>query len=242
MTEEPPAPRRIIEETDWSTLTHGAGPAYPGTPATLSGLVSGDSVAVTAALAHLADDLLHQGSLYPATGPAARYVAALLADPSSREPLTPSWDQGKYPLRARLLGWLAGVAEAVSDAAEQKIEAWFGYSAEERVPHFREVRQIRPELFRGVAACLDDDDPLVRRAALVAAVYLADDPKLRSQRERLAPAVENELATGSEERHRSLAVKTLAVWRGEAPSTVTDDDLWGDEPEGDRGPLDDPPF
>ncbi|GAA3779984.1 hypothetical protein GCM10022225_80290 [Plantactinospora mayteni] len=228
-------PPRIIEDIDWSALTHGGGAADPVTQASLTALTSGDRAAVDAALAHLADDVLHQGSLYPATVPAARYVAALLADPPSAAALPPR-------VRIRLLGWPAGVAEAVGGAAEEKIQVWFGYSAPERVPHFREVREIRPELYRAAEAQRNDTDPAVRRAALLAALHLLDDPALAAHREMLAPAVEAELGGGPEEWQRTLAARTLAVWRGEVATTVPDDDLWGGDHRADRGPVDDPPF
>ncbi|RAY13713.1 hypothetical protein DPM19_18805 [Actinomadura craniellae] len=212
-----PDPRALLAETDWSALdAMWAGPYHPLDPATatpdaLAALVSGDRDAVTAALNHLSDDLRHQGSLYDATGPAARYVAALLADPGSRRALAPAWEAGRRPLRAKLLDWLAGVAHAVSDAGEEQARE-FGHPDPASTPRFREIRALRPALFQGVSACLDDEHPTVHHAALAASIPLLDDPALRHHRTALAPQVRRELATCADQDHRFAAICGLRAW------------------------------
>lgn len=248
MTDKLSDPRRILEDTDWCDLEHGSGSAFPETPIKLSGLVSGDLYAVDIALNHLSDDLLHQGSLYSATAPAARYVAALLGDPRSWESLSPDWEKGKYPLRGKLLGWLASVADAVSNSMERKIWVWAETSAMECLL-FREVREIRPIVFLGVVGCVNDPDIRVREPALVAAVRLLESPELASCREMLVSSVRNVLAVSSEEWRRRMAIEALAAWgedvdslRGAMEPAIVDNDFWNDVSVGGAESINEPPF
>jgi hypothetical protein len=112
---ELPDPRVLLAETDWNALGTSYGESGedgsfgPGlsTRAALGAFTSGDRDAITRVLNRIGDALLHQNTLYGATGPATLYVAALLADPGSREALVPAWEAGLRPLRAKLLDWLA---------------------------------------------------------------------------------------------------------------------------------------
>ncbi|MEV5827090.1 hypothetical protein AB0L25_16065 [Spirillospora sp. NPDC052242] len=213
-----PDPRAVLAETDWDALDsafpergsdHPWG-AVPSTPVALAALTSGDREAVAGALFHLADNLLHQGTIYGQTGPAALYVAALLADPGSRDALTPEWEAGRVPLRLKLLDWLAAVADLASDAEEARRKRW--------VPSWgtltgvREVRALRPALFPGVSACFADGDPDVREAAIAAAVPLLDAPELVHHRATLAPVLRSELAVSSDRGYRFAAVRGLRSW------------------------------
>jgi hypothetical protein len=200
-----PDPRPLVEETDWSQLEHGGGPAAPETPTKLAGLVSGNVDAATIALDHLWNDVLHQGSLYSATPPAAIYVAAVLGDPSSRESLIASH-------RSMLLEWLAEVAYAVSGPRERQLEEWFGAAVMDRIPVFGEVRSIRSVLFRGVLPCISDSDPNVAEAALLAAIHLLDAPELASYRRVIVTKVGNLLAVSSRQGYRAAAISCLATW------------------------------
>jgi hypothetical protein len=213
VTDELPDPSRILEDTDWSRLEHAYGSASPDTPAKLSGLVSGDPDSVKIALNHLNHSLLHQGTVYSATLPAVQYVAALLGDPRSRESLTPSWDEGKnYPLRERMLAWLASVADQVSEAKMQQIREWTDDPLLETFPLFHEIRGIYPTILPSAAIYFNDPHTKVREAALVAAVRLVESSELASHREALAPLVKSVLAVSSDERHRRLAIEALAAW------------------------------
>jgi hypothetical protein len=101
-----------------------------------------------ATLNHLEDDLVHQGTVYSATVPAVRYVAALLGDPRNRELLTPSWDEGRnYPLRGRMLAWLEYVAYEVSDTKMWQIRDWTGDPSLATFPLYLEIRAIYPTIF-----------------------------------------------------------------------------------------------
>ena len=250
MTDGPPDPRRILEETDWARLQHAGGAAFPVTPNRLSSLSSGKPGEVTSALDHLWDDLFHQGSLYSATPAAALYVASILGDPASRNYLAPAWEQGKRPLRSNLLEWLAELAYSVSHSSEMQIKTAFKYSPMERIPLFGEVRGIRPAIFEGVSFCIADSNPDVKEAALLAAVHLLDDPALASQRDLLAPEVRGVLAASSRSGYRSAAAAALASWgQGtEAPSDAEDpakskENAWNDfYRDRDRGPIDESPF
>ncbi|MBC6460789.1 hypothetical protein [Actinomadura sp. HBU206391] len=223
--EELPDPRVLLAETDWNTL--GADWAervedYPVgpvsfTPMALAAFTCGDRGAVTRGLNHLSDALLHQGSLYGETGTAALYIAALLADPGSQEALVPAWEAGRRPLRAKLLDWLAAVADTVSDAMEEQREEW-GLSWASS-PRFREVCALRPALFQGVSACLADSDPVVREAAIAAAVPLLDAPELVHHRAELIPVLRSELAASSEQGYRLVAIVGLQAW-GEDTTTL----------------------
>ncbi|MFJ3927232.1 hypothetical protein [Streptomyces sp. NPDC090022] len=238
-----PDPGTLADEVDWSRLSHAFGPAAPETPAKLAGLVSGDARAVTAALGHLWDDLLHQGSLCSATPAAALCVAAVLGDPRGRESLTCSH-------RSRLLAWLADVAFVVTVRWERQLQEWSGSSAaRDRNPHVGDIRAMRPALLRGVLPWVSDPDPSVTEAALLAAVHLLDAPELMSFRDALAPQVRTVLAVSSVHGHRAAAIAALEAWgeevgslRGpDAPAEDTDDTadaFWS----ADRGPLDEPPF
>src|SRR5688572_2668935 len=95
-----------LENTDWSRLHHAYGRATD-TPGHLRALLREDPESRKGALAHLWSAIIHQGTPWTATGPAALVVAGLLSD----ERL----DRGE-PIRAHLLSFLASVAEAPGQA------------------------------------------------------------------------------------------------------------------------------
>ncbi|WP_432123669.1 hypothetical protein [Streptomyces sp. C10-9-1] len=242
-------PCAIIDLTDWAELENSDGPAFPVTPTKLRDLASGDFSKVTSSLNHLYDALLNDGVVYSATAPAFRYVAALLGDRESRAALTPSWDGEKFPLRGKLLSWLADVAFDVSIEQEQRIREWGEYSPTEPFPDFLNIRSVYPEAFPGVAFYFDDSDPRVVEAALVAAARFLESPELAMHRRRLTPLLENVLAQSSSERHRSLASEVLASWgQGRMLMEPSSDSLPSDGHGKDhnshdkRGSVDEPPF
>ncbi|MDX3315268.1 hypothetical protein P1S61_40765 [Streptomyces sp. ME08-AFT2] len=242
MVDELPDANALLEETDWSHLEHGGGSADPGTPVKLAGLVSGKSDAAAIALDHLWNDLLHQGSLYSATPPAALYVAAVLGESGSRESLAAQH-------RRRLLEWLAETAYAVSISREQEFDDWFGPGMMARNPLFSEVRAIRPVLFRGVFPHVFDSDEDVAEAALLAAAHLLDAPELADHIGVVSPKVRSVLAVSSKQGYRDAAISRLAAWgedtaslKDAAGSTKNEDDSWNEFWNSDRGSLDEPPF
>ena len=217
MVDELSNPRKILEETDWAGLENRSGSAYPGTPTMLLGLASGDSQAAEAALFHLSHELLEYPNVYSAAVPAARYVAALLDDPRGEDLLMSSWKEGGRSLRANLLAWLSNVVDSVSGDMERKFIELAGYSPMEYPSStFRKIREIRSQIFSGVAACLDDQDPVVREEAIAAAVIIVQAPELASHREALTPSVRDVLAVSSNPVYRRRAVTALAAWGEDA--------------------------
>ncbi|WP_250009934.1 hypothetical protein [Actinoplanes sp. M2I2] len=198
----PSDPRRILAETDWSGLENRNGPAYPETPDLLAGLASEEQAASEAGIFHLTYELIDYPNVHTAAVPAAHYVAVLVGDPRTGN-----------RRRADLLTWLATLAGAVSDARERDFVELAGYSPMDHpTSTFRKVRDIRPHLFAGVAACLDDPDPVVREAAVAAAVVLAEAPELASRRAMLKPLIKDVLAVSSSSAHRQLATTALRSW------------------------------
>lgn len=108
-----------LGDVDWSRVYHAYGRARD-TPDHLRGLVSGDVKTVTAALNHLWSALIHQGTPWTATAPAALVVAGLVhpsvaaayQQPSSNEP----------PVRVSLMRFLQAVAEACRVGADDLAE------------------------------------------------------------------------------------------------------------------------
>ncbi|MFG2946470.1 hypothetical protein [Streptomyces adustus] len=76
----PTAVRELLAGTDWGSLQHAYGPAGD-IPVSLCSLVDEDAEARSEALAALDLAVLHQGSLYTVTAPAALFVAAILDHP-----------------------------------------------------------------------------------------------------------------------------------------------------------------
>ncbi|MEF2528341.1 MULTISPECIES: hypothetical protein [Streptomyces] len=205
-------PQAILGLTDWANLENADGLAFPDTPARLRDLTSGDFSAVGSSLDHLYSALLNDGVVYSATVPAFRYVAALLGDRSSRAALAPAWEAGKFPLRGKLLTWLADVAFDVSFGQERRIREWAGYSSTEPFPVFVDIRGVYPEAFPSVSSYFGDADSRVAEAALAAAVRFMESPELAAHRRELTPLVQNILAQSCSESHRSLAAEVLAAW------------------------------
>src|SRR6266852_3392924 len=94
---------KALEATDWSKLYHAYGRATD-TPSHLRALLKDDAEARKAALSHLWSAVIHQGTPWTATGPAALVVAGIMADECI--------DHGNPPVRLDLLSFLVSVAEA----------------------------------------------------------------------------------------------------------------------------------
>lgn len=75
----------MIAIPDTRPLLHAYGLAID-TPRHLAALTSEDAVARSAALYHLQSAVIHQGTPWPATGPVAQYLAALVAEGSLLNP------------------------------------------------------------------------------------------------------------------------------------------------------------
>jgi hypothetical protein len=102
------------DELDWSQLGHAYGRATD-TPGHLANLVAEDEKLRADALTHLWSAVVHQGTLYSATAPAAVAIAKMLSDRRLDSAVPTSADEAlqapPLPMRAELLNFLAAVGE-----------------------------------------------------------------------------------------------------------------------------------
>jgi hypothetical protein len=98
-----------LADVDWNGLSHAYDKAAD-TPGHLATLLDADADVRARAMEHLWSAVLHQGTIYPATAPAARVIAGLLADERADREL------GGAPIRTALLRFLGEVAESTSYA------------------------------------------------------------------------------------------------------------------------------
>lgn len=111
-----------MADIDWSGLFHAYGRASD-TPGHLLALAGDDEEARGAAVDHLWAAVIHQGTAWSATPPAALVVAGLLSDPRTHDASLPSGSEPR-PLRVDLLGFLGAVAEAARpDIPEDEVRA-----------------------------------------------------------------------------------------------------------------------
>lgn len=157
----------------------------------------------------------HQNTIYSATVPVAFYVAAILADPRTATAgvyRRHDMRQGSVcrPLRAVLLDWLGEIAMDIGDHSVSIMERC-GFPLAEYAEKV-ELRAKRPAIFHAVQAFLNDPDPAVRDAAVVAAGLLVDsDPELVGHRAVLAPAL-SILVDSREPTYRFCAIDRLTAW------------------------------
>ncbi|MFD7900430.1 hypothetical protein [Streptomyces sp. NPDC059743] len=207
-----PEPEALLRDTDWAVLDHARG-AAEDIPAALAALHHPDPSVRARALEHGLEPVRHQNTIYPATPPAALYIAAILSDPRTTEVGTYELQQRhrretrQLPLRAALLDWLHLLA---LDTNDECLEVTRRYGFED--PHMERVRAMRPALFRAVAVFLHDENPDVRHAALAAAIPLAEDPALEDVRVELVPLAHKLLATSTDHRHRTCVIDGLRAW------------------------------
>ncbi|GAA1452839.1 hypothetical protein [Nocardiopsis tropica] len=102
----------VLRDTDWTRTFHAYGSAADA-PDHLAPLLTGDPGGSERALGYLYSAVLHQGTVYSATVPAALFVAGILDRPALAAPATtPFTASGESaPLRQLLLGFLASAAE-----------------------------------------------------------------------------------------------------------------------------------
>lgn len=108
-----------VAAVDWSKLFHAYGMASD-TPGHLRALVGDDEAARGAAVAHLWSAVIHQGTPWTVTPPAALVVAGLLPDPRTARPVTAGDGPEDMPLRALLLDFLTEVAEAAQPGVPEE--------------------------------------------------------------------------------------------------------------------------
>lgn len=171
-----------IDTGQFAMLLHAYGRASD-TPGHLAALAGGDAASVSAALEHLWSAVIHQGTPWTATPPAAVAVAALIGDPRLS-------GAANAESRANLLGFLAAVAkagQAYTDLDDLAPPAGFDVDAaltaalssgdEDEIfadevlanaVYARAIlgcREIVPTLLAAAASALSDPESTVRAAA-----------------------------------------------------------------------------
>ncbi|MFI1508221.1 hypothetical protein [Streptomyces sp. NPDC020597] len=233
----PAAARDVLLETDWASHRHAYG-SGEDIPVSLCSLVDEDPHVRSEALAALDMGVLHQGSLYTVTAPAALFVAAILGHPTDlaeHEGHFP-WDDGPpRSLRAALLGWLGQVAESaaygedpVRDRANWEWQPWHEDTRDERDPDeltaLQACRDIRPALYDAVEPFLSSYDPHVCEAALSAATPLLFAPDLADRIPRAAVLLRARLGTMTGRRERAAAARALSLWGTDTSDLLADTD------------------
>ncbi len=229
----------LVDEVDWSRLFHAYGVASDTSPH-LHALVSDDDAAFGAGLDHLDGAVLHQGTVYPATAPALRAVAALLHDPVLRRV-----DEHGQSRLAALLGWVDAVGDSASwhedtrepDAVEptaEDVDAFYRAMAEDDesvwesdVNHYLWARSVAElpaacgAALSPVSALLADADEPVRLAALDAYVRLA---AVRPDPAASAAPLTAALDTASGRDERAVLVLGLGHLGADTTPWLADDD------------------
>ncbi|GAA0209109.1 hypothetical protein GCM10009527_001350 [Actinomadura nitritigenes] len=158
-----------LDDIDWSGLRHAYGSA-DDVPGLLRTLRTPDQEERQEALHTLYASIYHQGSRYPASGPAVPFLLALAADPATPDRDDPlclaagmaiGSDEAHLPCGVDIAGWRREVARLrASDPAEEehRLDAWV---AEAELAAYDAVRARLP-LVRDLLA---DEDVPVRAAA-----------------------------------------------------------------------------
>ncbi|GAA4244393.1 hypothetical protein [Dactylosporangium darangshiense] len=217
-----PLPDRhvLLWHPDWAALGHAMGRA-DDIPVALSQLTDENSEVRAKALEYL-ERVNHQNTIYSATAPAALYIAGILNDPWTARAINaryPTWRTEYRCLRAVLLDWLGDMADDVGDETG-RLASKHGFPLD-GVPEVIAFRRARPAIFGAVAPFLSDDDPDVRRSAVIAAGQLLDAPELVGHRAGLVAPLRDVLANCPNKYHHVRAERTLLAW-GEDPATLAE--------------------
>ncbi|MEZ4223446.1 MAG: hypothetical protein R3B13_21040 [Polyangiaceae bacterium] len=168
-----------VDEVDWATLDDAYGPTVE-MPNRLRALAAGAEGWETA-LDELYAGIFHQGSYYPATAPAARYLCELAVEPS-------------VPTRAEILTLLTELTGAYRSDTE---EGWdpFTFRSDPAPPDYPEAIATLHEIEAQAARflpLLSDEDPRVRQCAGRLVAGLAADPPRQRDALLAALAVESD--------------------------------------------------
>lgn len=177
---------QALEATDWTKLHHAYGRATD-TPGHLRALLYGDAVTRKAAMTHLWSAVIHQGTPWTATGPAALVVAGMMAN----ERIV----SGDPPVRSNLIAFLVSVAEASipSDWTMEQLQQLASYDIDHLLASDDENAvyedddaadaffarsvlgcvAVTPVLMHVMLGSLEDLNPRVRTGAAMGAVALA---------------------------------------------------------------------
>ncbi|MCA9490778.1 MAG: hypothetical protein KC621_12705 [Myxococcales bacterium] len=150
---------QAVDAVPWTELEHAYGPAED-VPAQLRALALGTPEERVEALDALGGNVFHQGTVYEATPPVARFVVALV--------------EAGHVDTAELLTYLAFLA--VNDPGEQALagggDPWAGAEATgEEAPFVRTAREVA-RLGPTVVRLVEHEDPAVRLAAAFLASFL----------------------------------------------------------------------
>ncbi|MCX4804357.1 HEAT repeat domain-containing protein [Streptomyces sp. NBC_01214] len=223
--------------TAWDALQHAYGSAED-TPSYLCQLLDEDPEVQAEALGMLDMSVLHQGSLYSSTLPAARFVAAILTHPQTfaeHESFFP-WDDRTRPLRAALLDWLGQIVDSASYGEAPGGEGEYGdeYGDEhdgdgdgeldDELEAIRACRSIRPELYDAVEPILDDPHPDTREAALATVTLLLKAPDLAEFVPRAAQRLRSVLEADGSRRERASALLAMGAWGQDTTGFLNDPD------------------
>ncbi|GAB3165090.1 hypothetical protein GCM10027059_22260 [Myceligenerans halotolerans] len=226
----------LINEVNWARLSHAYGIATD-TPENLHALVRDDNADFAYALDFLYGAVLHQGTVYPATGPSLRAVAAMLDDDIVRRPAPDD------PSRlVGLLRWIDAVADSASWHEEVEVPDIPAPSDEEIDAHFRDLQEdaespeITEYLWARAALALPDDctavlpsvgrfltdsDDDVRLAALDAYVHLA---ALQDDKAAMADPLVTAAKAATARDERAVLVLGLGDLGADTTPWLSDDD------------------
>ncbi|MEE2040949.1 hypothetical protein Q8791_27380 [Nocardiopsis sp. CT-R113] len=191
----------VLRDTDWTRTFHAYGSGADA-PEHLAPLLTGDPGERRRALGYLYGAILHQGTVYSATVPAALFVAGILGSPALDAPAVEGG--GTTPFRHTLLRFLADAAEAAEDALHHavpeaqappepspadldRVYAALGSDDEDEALHVWEepvmealmnrvgpdMRAAAPALYEAVHPLLTHADPGTRMRAVEAAAAVA---------------------------------------------------------------------
>ncbi|WP_329106727.1 HEAT repeat domain-containing protein [Streptomyces sp. NBC_01439] len=215
--------------TEWDALQHAYGSAED-IPPYLCRLLDEDPEVQAEALGMLEMSVLHQGSLYSSTPPAALFVAAILTHPQTsveHENFFP-WDDRARPLRAALLDWLGQIVESASYGEDPTSEGEYGDGCdgdyEDELEAARLCRSIRPALYDAVEPLLDDPHPDTREVALGTVALLLQAPDLAGFVPRAAHRLRSVLEADGSRRERASAVLAIGAWGQDTTGFLDDPD------------------
>ncbi|MFG2820953.1 hypothetical protein ACGFX4_16190 [Kitasatospora sp. NPDC048365] len=230
----------LLRTTDWAALGTARLTGGEFLPTVLVRLLDPDPVVQASALDDL-EPVRHQNSLYEATVPVAMYVAALLSHPAADTIRPEVGRRAAYPMRAALLDWIGSLAYDADDECVAMGER-HGWSLGED-PYMRDFRDLRPLFYDAVARFLDYANAVVRDAALLAAIPLAEHSELTRHRGELASHARRLLTTSTNRHDRSRALRALKTWGYDTTSLELPEDIATRRPGfSSGGCADEPPF
>jgi hypothetical protein len=177
-------------------------------------MLSPDPAVRSAATDDALREVTHQNTIYEATVPVARYIAAILHHPDI-EAGDFGHDAGMPPRRPtllRLLEWLSATAYDADDECVAIGERHFGKEFLNEYEQMRAFRDLRPAIFCAVHLFLGHDNAEVRDAALVAAIPLAEHPVLATHRAELLGHARHLLATSTDRYNRDRVLNAMKAW------------------------------